>query len=540
MNFLKNEKIIILIIIIFATFLRLIELDRIPSGFYHDEVLSSYEAYSVLKTGGDHWGNVLPLNFKAFGDYVPPLYFYFNVPFVFIFGLNEWVIRFPAAILGIFTVWLTYLLVKELFKNKLISLFSAFLMAISPWHLHYSRLGFPAIILPFLISLGLWLFFASLNQQKSWKLYLAIFFISLTVWAYTPAQIFSPLLLIGLFIFYRKKIKPKNIIICFLIGLSIIGLIYLMTLFHPEWRTRFSYISIFNQSQPILVFIKNYLAHLSFKFLFQEGDANLRHHLWGIGQLYFFEVILFFSFFASILLKREKFQHLPFLFFWLFLFPISSSLTTETIPHATRTIVALPLLHIFSALGLYVLYVLCRKKYFKIFAFSMTGLVLCSFTYFSVNYYLFYPTYSAPWFFHGQKEIVEYIKNNYEKYEKIIISGKRDHPYLYLLFYLNWHPKKFQNDPELKKEKVYDVLMVDSFDKFNFVYRFPEDIKNKLEPNNLYIEYCFKKYDDIYNICNENESKEKISLNEKIEKNQIKKIIYFPDGSMAYRIMARD
>ena len=119
-----------LIIAIFVLGLvsRLVNLGNIPAGFTPDEASFGYDAYSILKTGKDQWENVLPVVFKSFGDGKLPVYTYLAIPSVFVFGLNEFAVRFPNALLGSFSVVVSYLLVLEVFKDKRLAIISAFLL----------------------------------------------------------------------------------------------------------------------------------------------------------------------------------------------------------------------------------------------------------------------------------------------------------------------------------------------------------------------------------------------------------------------------
>jgi len=127
----KKTYIILFIIIFFAFALRFIGLDKLPPSLNWDEVSHGYNAYSVLKTGTDEWGNFPIFNFRAYGDYPLPLNLYLTIPFIAIFGLTEFAIRFPHVILGVLTVISTYFLALGVTKKKNIALVSAFLMAIS-------------------------------------------------------------------------------------------------------------------------------------------------------------------------------------------------------------------------------------------------------------------------------------------------------------------------------------------------------------------------------------------------------------------------
>src|SRR3990172_4288765 len=116
----KKEIITLLAIIILAVVLRFYRLGTTPPSLYWDEASLGYNAYSILTTGRDEHGEFLPIaRFIAFGDYKPPGYIYATVPSIALFGLNEFAVRFPSALAGTLTVLLTYLLVQELFNNKL-------------------------------------------------------------------------------------------------------------------------------------------------------------------------------------------------------------------------------------------------------------------------------------------------------------------------------------------------------------------------------------------------------------------------------------
>ena len=163
----KIPFITIVIIILIAAGLRLWQLDKYPAGFNADEAAIGYNAYSLLETGKDEYGTPWPLSFKSFGDFKPGLYFYFVMPFVKIFGLNEWAVRVPSAVLGIGTVIIIYFLAEEIFKNSKVGLVSSLLLAISPWHIQFSRGGWETNAATFFMSLGTLLFIKSLLAKET-------------------------------------------------------------------------------------------------------------------------------------------------------------------------------------------------------------------------------------------------------------------------------------------------------------------------------------------------------------------------------------
>ena len=151
------KKYLLIIIILIAGFLRLYKLGSYPA-FNADEAALGYNAYSLIKTGMDEHGNKWPIHFQSFNDYKPGGYVYIILPFIKIFGLNEWSVRIPSAILGIATVYVLYLLVKILIEDRRVALMASMFLAISPWHIHFSRGGWEVNVATFFIITGVYLF----------------------------------------------------------------------------------------------------------------------------------------------------------------------------------------------------------------------------------------------------------------------------------------------------------------------------------------------------------------------------------------------
>src|SRR3989344_8165914 len=101
-------------IILLSIVLRFYQLGINPPSLDWDEASIGYNAYSILKTCADEYGNRLPLSFRSFDDYKPPVYIYLTVISVALFGLTEFAARFPTAVIGVLAVIVVYCLVQEL------------------------------------------------------------------------------------------------------------------------------------------------------------------------------------------------------------------------------------------------------------------------------------------------------------------------------------------------------------------------------------------------------------------------------------------
>lgn len=313
--------------------LRFYHLDLSPGGLYADEASIGYNAYSILITGKDEHGVAWPLFFRAFGEYKNPVFIYSLIPLIKIFGLTPDIVRAGAAVWGSLTLPLMYIFSIQLTKNKSLSLLATLVLALMPWHLHYSRLGFEAITLPALFLLALIFHF----KRYSW---LSGLIFGLSWYSYTTARLWAPLLMLIL--------KPRwTAWIGF--GLMLLPLVFWNRQYPGSLTARFNQISVFSDRPTPIVAGKRiaitYLAHFNPQFLFNQGDKTSRHSSGVSSEM----LIIWLSFFLSGLwfCRRQKL-----ILTMIALFPLAAALT-QTSPIATRTIQAAPFFALVIAYGVY-------------------------------------------------------------------------------------------------------------------------------------------------------------------------------------------
>ncbi len=128
----------------FVTFvgglLRLIRLGDIPYGVHPDEAQIGTDAVRVLDHG---WIGVY--SHAALG--VPTLNAYLTVPGVWLLGHTAFSLRLPLALVGLAAVPLMYLVVRVAY-TRLEAFFASLLLAISYWHIFYSRVAHSSISYP--------------------------------------------------------------------------------------------------------------------------------------------------------------------------------------------------------------------------------------------------------------------------------------------------------------------------------------------------------------------------------------------------------
>jgi len=482
----KINNFFLVLILLGAFLLRFWGVEKIPPGLFGDEVDTGYQAYSILKTGRDYFGNRFPIHFQSFGDWRVPLYIYFDTIFIAFLGLNELAVRLPAVILGTLGILLTFFLANKLTGSKKIGLISAFLLAVSPWHFHISRVGLEVIFLPVLFPLGLLLFWKGLEKKKGWFFGLSGFVLGLTPYAYNTPKLFLPLILVVSLVIWRKEIiKNKKQTFVFLVILFFVLLPILIEFFRGTAQARFLGISIFNNQQVaekvrlarescdyqgvmerILHnkvvfwfddFVKNYLLAISPSFLFGSGDSNPRHSIGSRGEMYLWELPFLFLGLIIVFLKAFKKQDrfFQFLLCWLVLAPIPSSLTMNGGNHALRLFLFLPWLEIVVALGVKEFFSYFNSKKIKVlFLRFLAVVILISSFYYFHHYFVHYPKISGRWWNYGYREVFEYVNKVENKYQKIYISPSWEPSLVYSLFYGKFSPFQVQKEVDISSNTL--------------------------------------------------------------------------------------
>lgn len=493
----KKETLILLLILLLGFVLRFAYLSQIPPELNRDEASVGFNAYSLLKTGRDEHGRgPWPLVFRAFGDYKIPGYIYLVVPLIKIFGLSAFSVRLPAAFFGFLTLVTIYFLTKEIYPQKRnLSLFFPLLLAVSPFHLHYSRQQFEApVALFFNLTATLFLLKGRKNKKMIW---LSFPFFIISFFIYNSPLFIVPSLVFWTLFLYRKEFFQnfKSKIIVGLFVLSLVGgwLTYWSlvkegnqgrantTIFNQEGTVEQINYNIFfltKRNFPLLLarifhnkpwywfreYMKNYLAAFNPKFIFFTSDNNPWHSL---GYLNFGNILVIFLPFIFIgfleIIRGIKRRRNLWLLGYFFISPIANGLTIDS-PILTRLLDFHLILVFFAALGLEIFFYR-QAKFFKLKNFLVLGLLFFSVINYLINYFIVFPQDMPDFWLPGIKKASQYIKENEKEYDLVIFNPQTDVGYIFLAFYLPFNPADFQK--KAKRITVgFDTVV--SYDKYIF------------------------------------------------------------------------
>ena len=471
----RHFKVLVFAVLVLALTMRLLSIEKYPVSLSMDEVAIGYNAYSILNTGKDEFRESFPLAFRSAGDYKPPVNIYLAVPSIYLFGLTEFAVRLPVALIGSLTAVVLIFFLRSLGLSRVGSLFGGFWLSVLPWHIHFSRGSFEAITALFFLLLGSWLFILWTKSKKALILAGSVASFSLSVWAYHAERLFTPLVALFLFFLFKDrielaKIKIKKQFLVAGIVLAIFATPFLkLTFFTEAISQRAASTSILREASLgnalhlgsyenlgerifdndfYLIFIHwlgKYLNYYDLRFWFWKGLAFTPPGYPDLGLLLAVDLPLFFlGVYALIKSKNEKLKGLA--LFWFFVGPLPASLTMNE-QHPLRALVWIPFFAIVLGHGFD--YLTKKVKSWGVFLYLA---ILClNFIYLADIYIHHFPRYYSEYWQYGYKEVATYACENRDKYDNIVITDtfggygplNTGLPYLYVLFYCDWDREIF-------------------------------------------------------------------------------------------------
>ncbi len=445
---------------------------QVPAGLNRDEVALGYNAYSLLKTGKDEWGKSWPISITSFGDQKLPGYIYTLIPFIAFFDLEIWVVRLPSLLAGLIVMISMGLIAMKLAKlakyssswQLIASFIVMILIAISPWHMHFSRVAYEThLAMAFFVSSVACLFFALNTQRKLLQRILlakAGLLAGLTLLTYHGYQIFTPLFLLAfLIIFFQqiKKLDKIGLAIGVFLGVLSVGLLIgggilqanqaksqginpfnnqVLLNKATEYRSTSNFPPFVNKilfnkvNEGLITFTQNYISTFSGTFFFIHGSGHGDHNP-GNGNntnLFLAPLILL----GLLTLGRHyKEKTTQIIIAWILLALIPSSLTINPLLEV-RLGTIFPILELLAVIGIFSLLIFLsnlQKKLVSILLISI-GLI------FTIRLFIFYTTLAPitsvdnTHYHLLARALFKYQGNN----EAVLTQSPASSPYIWYLF----------------------------------------------------------------------------------------------------------
>jgi len=340
------SSILVLVVAAVVALTTLYDLDGTPPGLYIDEVAIALTARALWETGADLEGTFLPLYPRSFRDReqpipVNPVFLYTAIPFA-IGGPGARASRLPAVLWCWVAAAGIGLCVHELTRSRAIGFAVGAGAALTPWLFVLGRMGWEAISFPAITSLAVWSLLRGARTRSTAAFVLSGALFGLSLYAYSTARLLVPLTIIAVGSIWLSDARSRipvawTIILAVLMALP---LAYYMGQ-HPGALTwRMSVSSIWSDSPAPAALVKrfatNFLGYFSPRFLFLEGDTNLRHGT-GRGMLPWIAAPLIIAGLWEAWRRRGE-RPVQLIVACLLIAPAAAALTTDGQPHAIRSI----------------------------------------------------------------------------------------------------------------------------------------------------------------------------------------------------------
>jgi len=468
----------LLAVVALATVLRVSQLKDLPAGLFCDEAGLGFNAHTIANGGIDENGNRFPLFFWSFGvSFKNPVYIYAAAIPVKLLGLDEFSIRLTSALFGIGTVIGMFFLGRAL-MGPWVGLWAALLLAVCPWHLHFSRIAFELISFPFLFVIGVTRLVRFTQGKRT--LPSAMFFLGSCVYAYAVANVFVPLFLVAFGVLYLPDLlrRWRESLLAVIVLAATVGPVVYFDLTHSQMSTQYFRNTTWLYELPdwharAQRFTRNYLEFYSRSFLIDTGDPIVRHAVRNFGELLPATVPLVILGALVALLRRDRASKLA--VWWLAVYPIAPTLMTE-IPTASRGIMGAPAFCLLAAIGLgAALRALGWIGRWRPLSLTLQTAGLVAFAYFAVPelhrylhaYMVEYPKYSAPGyggFQYGYRDSIEYMESERTHYDLLMLTAVEvNQPQIFPQFYNRLDPREWMKAHDLG----YMILDPAEYSRYN-------------------------------------------------------------------------
>jgi len=476
----KNHNLILILLMILGIVIRTFTISNFPSGFCQDEASIGYEAYSILTTGVDRNNISYPIHLISWGSGQNALYAYLSMPFIQLFGLNEFSVRIVNALFSILSLLIFYLIIKLTFGKKK-ALIGLGLLVICPWSIISARWGLESNIFPTLFLLSVFFMLKGVYNTPKYFPFSFLFF-SISLYAYGTSYLVVPLFLCFTvpYLFFKKYISLKYSLISISVFFVISSPILLFILIN---HFDFPQIHFFDLTIPRLIsnrttvifnlFSSDFINTVSqntvrlLSILIAQSDRNEFSSIPTFGTIYHISFPFFIVGLFNVLKNKLYLKQVHYYIFCVWLF---CSLVLGVTSHVNITrinIIFFPLLY-FVVLGIFDVYNMLFFKYKQNYKYLLGGLYTVLFVFFSAYYITELNDKNKDYFTYGIGKAIQYAEKIDSTSIINVTADGVNMPYIYVCFYNKINPDLFRESVIYDNENYNGFRVVKSFDRYTF------------------------------------------------------------------------
>lgn len=339
-------------LLLLAFFMRVWQLNDVPPGLHHDEVIIGQVAKDILR------GNFAIYFTAGYGH--EPLYHYLVAGFFAALGASAFTLRLASAFIALLGLAVAYRLTRRLFSPA-VALGMLAWLSISLWPVFFSRVGLRGITLPLLTTLTAYFLWKALHSARITHYVLAGALLGLTLYTYQASRVF-PVIFAVFFVYLvatRASLVARHSLLISRAGVFFITallvaapLISYLTVINPRAEERVADLSeplnqlLAGNPSEVITSTLNTLGMFTVK-----GDAVPIYNVSErpvfpdpIGSALFYLGLL-------VCVWRWRQPAYAFMLIW-FVISLTPAMVTPFSPNFVRTIAAWPVPFVFAGLGM--------------------------------------------------------------------------------------------------------------------------------------------------------------------------------------------
>lgn len=467
-----SASILLLVGIVAIGFLlRVFHIGSMPAGVTNDELSNFINAYSIAMTGKDIYGHAFPVMFQVGGWPVMPVPVYIDALVIRVLGLSVFSSRLPSVLLGGIGIFVVWDLVRRLFGDNRLAILAAGILAVSPWNVHFSRMGYDGVYAAAFLLFGIYWFS---RVRASGRLFIPGLFFVLAMASYRAISVIT-LPVFGALVWYRWPEVKKNK--SSLIAITLVFASIILTFF-ALWRVNVGignlgfthevlsgssltiqkdvdteieqsdaplWLRRFYNNKPLYTLRQireNYLHIFSPQFFFTSGEADSIYALWWRGQLYIIELPFLILGFYYLFRSSKRSAGLVLLF--ILISPLAAAISTPV--YSMRALSMTYFLPIVIGGGILFVYGLVKKKGMWKYAFMgilTLGYLYCISSYL-YQYHFRYKNYAAERWNKQDKDLALYVQKHKDAYDEVVLSRTGVYTFLQYAYWTHMDPALIQ------------------------------------------------------------------------------------------------
>jgi 4-amino-4-deoxy-L-arabinose transferase-like glycosyltransferase len=345
------EAALVVCILLVGAFFRVYQITSLPHGCHFDEAVIGLASARIME------GGYRPVYVTGASENAA-LLFYLNALSFKLFGVNIVALRLVSVLGGTLTLLALYLLVRLLFDYR-VALLSTFFLAVSRWHVTFSRYGWINIQTPLFTVLTFYFLIRGLRSRKRLDFILSGVALGICFNSYAPGRL-VPLMVLGFLLFKaltRKGFVRDNYREIALLLLAVLvvclPLIFFIVQNPGVFMRRVRAVSIWNDIQRVqsLSPLWHNISKHALMFHYR-GAWKVEYNLPYEPMLDFFSGIFFLFGLGYSLYRWRKPEHFL-LLLWFAISMLAGILSSShEAPQALRVITAIPVVYVFAGLFL--------------------------------------------------------------------------------------------------------------------------------------------------------------------------------------------